>query len=201
VLRLHRLRDKQWQTEEGIDAVVAATKDRNGGPIWVEAIAPDAAECAALVRQFALRERLLEDAVEPLTPPVLREFDEHLFLIVHAPETSNRKETRKIALFLGDRWLVTVVRAPLPLLEPLVAQLKRHPDYYLSRADFIAEAILDHMAQVFEERVDEMIDQVEAISDRVLEDPDRGALPELHQLRRRAAAFTRIVRAQRDVCQ
>jgi Mg2+ and Co2+ transporter CorA len=201
VLHVHQLVDGKWRTGEGIAAVAAAAAAVDGPPPWVEAIAPDAAECEALTHAFGLRERSLEDALEPRHPPHLREFADHLFVIVHAPETSDRKETRKIALFLGARWLVTVVRAPLHLLEPLQQQLRRHPDYFLAAPELVAHAIIDHMAQVFEERVDEMIDRAEGLSDSALENPAADLLPKLHHLRRRASAFTRIVRTQRDVCQ
>jgi len=201
VVRVHRIVGKAWHTEEGSAALSAAIAGAPTWPAWIEAVAPDAAECAALVRAFGLRERSLEDALEPQHPPLFREFDDHLVLIVHAPETGERRETRKVALFLGRRWLVTIVRAPLPLLDPLHEQLRRHPDYYLAAPELVAHAILDHMAQVFEERVDEMIDRAESLSDRSLEHPEADVLPRLHHLRRRAAAFTRVVRAQRDVCQ
>jgi magnesium transporter len=201
MLRVHRLIDKQWHTEEGIAAASQAAQELDSTPVWVEATAPDPDECAALYRCFGIRERTLEDALEPQHPPVFREFDEHIFLIVHAPETSAREETRKIALFLGHRWLLTVVRAPLPMLEPLREQLLRHAIYYLDAPDLLAHAILDHMAQIFEERVDEMIDLADVLSERALEEPSPDVLPEIQHLRRRTSAFTRIVRTQRDVYQ
>src|SRR5262245_26676551 len=126
MLRVHRLVEKEWRTEEGTGAVAAAAETLETMPVWVEAIAPVPDEFAALSQHFGLRERSLEDAVEPQHPPIFREFDEHLFLIVHAPENAERKETRKVALFLGNRWLVTVVRAPLPLLEPLHERCRRY---------------------------------------------------------------------------
>jgi magnesium transporter len=96
---------------------------------------------------------------------------------------------------------VTVVRAPLPLLEPLQEQLRRHATYFLDAPDLLAHAILDHMAQIFEERVDEMIDQADELSDTALDRADPDVLPEIQRLRRSATAFTRIVRTQRDVYQ
>ena len=201
MLRVHRLVDKEWRADEGISAVAAAAEGLETTPVWVEAVAPAPDEFAALAQKFGIRERSLEDAIEPQHPPLFREFDEHLFLIVHAPETAERKETRKVALFLGNRWLVTIVRAPLPLLDPLLERFRRYPQYFLDAPDLIAHAILDHMAQVFEERVDEMIDAAETFSDRSIDHPQAEALPKLHQLRRRTSTFTRIVRAQRDVCQ
>ena len=41
----------------------------------------------------------------------------------------------------------------------------------------------------------------DAIEEKTLERPGRDTLQRLHELRRRAAQFTRVVRAQRDVCQ
>ena len=200
MLRVHTLDGREWRVAEGAAAVAAAAEE-DERPAWIEAVAPDESERAALVRGFGLHERSVEDALEPQHPPVFREFDGHLFLIVHAPETVERRETRKVALALGARWVLTIVRAPLPMLEPVDALMRRHPDYFLAAPERVAHAILDHMSQVFEERVDEMIDRTEALSDRSIERASADLLPKLHHLRRHASALTRIVRAQRDVCQ
>ena len=200
MLRIHQLDGERWATSEGTAALAVAV-ERGRRPIWVEAIAPDAAERTALVAALKLQEGSLVDALEPQHPPVFRDFEQHLFLIVHAPESSQQQATRKVALFIGDRFVVSVVRTELKLLDPVQEQMRRHPRYYLERPERVAHALLHHMADVFEERVDELIDVAQLLEEEALEKQGGDLLQRLHALRRRAAGFTRTVRAQRDVCQ
>jgi len=198
VLRVHRCDGKEWRTTEGAAGLERA---RDGSPCWIEAIEPDASERTLLHERLGLHEMALGDALEKEHPPVFREFDDHVFIIVHAPATSEQRATRKVALFLGKTWVVTLLRAPVALLDPLLEQMRRHPDHYLGAPERIAHAFLAHMSDVFEERVDELIDRSERLEEEATEIASRDLLPRLHQLRRRAAHFARIVRVQRDVYQ
>jgi magnesium transporter len=198
MIRIHRCDGTRWQESEGAAALASV---EGGGPAWVEVVAPDAAELAALHRELNLHELALKDALAPGHPPVFHEFDSYLFAIVHAPESSDTRTTKKAAFFLGERFVVTVLRAPLPLLQPLIERMRRHPDHYLAAPERIAHAILAHMTDVFEQRVDELIDRTDKIEDEVLEKTPDGLLKRLHGLRRRTAHFARVVRTQRDVCQ
>lgn len=198
MVRVTRLVDGRAQTVEGSAALAGA---RGGSPCWVEAVAPDEAERAALCAAFGLKKLALDDAVETEHPPTFREFEGHLFIIVHAPDSSERRTTRKVALFLGADFVVTVLRAPLPLLDPLLERLRQHPDHYLCAPERIVQAHLDFMADVFEERVDELIDLTEKLDGEAMEGAQPDFLERLHKLRRRASHFARVVRAQRDVCQ
>jgi magnesium transporter len=201
MLAVHRHDGAAWRTTSGLEAARAAAVDLAGHPAWFEAVAPDAAEQAFLVDQLRLPKDSLDDSLRPHHPPLLRELDTHLMAIVHAPEPGLEVHTRKISLFLGRGWLVSVVRRELALLDPLRPALERNPDYYLGRPERIVHAILHHLCDVFEERVDEMIDCAEELEERSLERAAADTLEKLQQLRRRTAALARIVRAQRDVMQ
>jgi magnesium transporter len=97
VLRVHRCDGKEWRTTEGAAGLERA---RDGSPCWIEAVEPDAAERALLGEKLGLHEMALAEALEKEHPPVFREFDDHVFVIVHAPASSEQRSTRKIALFL-----------------------------------------------------------------------------------------------------
>jgi len=206
MIRVHRLRDGAWRTEEGGDALRDAAAAADGGerahaPYWIEAIAPDAGEVELLVAGLDLPRESVRDALEPSHPPILRELDSHLMAIVHAPEKGDELHTRKVALFLGRGWLVTIVRLELPLLDPLRETMRRNAAWYLRAPERIAHSILRHMCDVFEERVDEMIDCAEELEEAALLRQAVDPLSTLQQLRRRTAKLARVVRAQRDVCQ
>jgi magnesium transporter len=198
LLRVHRCDGKEWREVAGAAGLDAA---RGGAPCWIEVVEPDADERVQLHEKLALDDRDVADALEKEHPPVFRESASYVFIIVHAPLSSEQRTTRKVALFLGKTWVVSVLRAPVPLLDPLVEQLRRHPEHYLAAPERVAHAFLSRMADVFEERIDELIDRAERIEEEAIDTKSRDLLSRLHQLRRRSAHFARVVRVQRDVCQ
>lgn len=201
MLRVHREETGRWQTTTGLAAARAAAADLEERSVWIEAIVPDDAEQSFLRDEFRLPHDSLEDALRPHHPPLLRELESHLMTIVHAPEPGLEVNTRKISLFLGRGWLVSVVRREFALLDPLRPLLERNPGYYLAAPERIFHAILHQLCDVFEERVDEMIDCAEDLEEKSLDRAAGDTLEKLQQLRRRTAALARIVRAQRDVFQ
>lgn len=200
MIATHRLDAGRWAREEGRDAARRAGAAGDEQAAWIEAVAPDAAEQEFLVETLGLPRDVLADALEPGHPPFLREREGLLIAIVHAPEKGLRVRTRKVAFFLGPRRLVTVVRAELPLLAPLHEQLRDNPAWFLAAPERIVHALLAHMADVFEQRLDESIDLAERLEQGAM-GREAGVLEQLHHLRRRTAAFARVLRAQRDVCQ
>ncbi len=200
MLRTHRLVGGHWNTEEGIAAARAAAVAREQQSAWVEAIAPNASEQEVLRDAWKLPAEWIDAALEEQHPPRLVERDDMLFAVVHVPKPGMEVATRKLCIFLGGHWLVTVVRVPLPLLDPLHLVLCRNAAYYLALPERIVHALLHHMADIFEERIDESIDLAEELEEGAM-GHEAGILPRLHQLRRRTATFARVLRAQRDVCQ
>lgn len=200
MLRVHRRDRADWRTEEGLAAAASAAAARDREPAWIEAIAPDATEQELLRGACGLPSDWVTAALEPEHPPRLVERDGLLFAIAHAPKPGMEVATRKVSLILGPRLLVSIVRLPMPLLDPLHEVLRANPAWYLAAPERIVHAVLHHLADIFEARIDESIDLAEELEEGAM-GREQGVLRRLHQLRRRTAAFARVLRAQRDVCQ
>ncbi|MBL8840899.1 MAG: magnesium transporter CorA family protein [Planctomycetes bacterium] len=200
MLRVHHRDGAEWRTEEGLAAAATAAAARDRESAWIEAIAPDATEQELLRGACGLPSDWIAAALEPEHPPRLVEREGLLFAIAHAPNPGLEVATRKVSLILGPRLLVSIVRLPMPLLDPLHEVLRANPAWYLAAPERIVHAVLHHLADIFEERIDESIDLAEELEDGAL-DREKGVLRRLHHLRRRTAAFARVLRSQRDVCQ
>jgi magnesium transporter len=171
-------------------------------------VAPTPEERAQLQRAFDLHEVALRDALRVGTPPKLMEFENHLFLVAHTPveRADGRAKrqalghpTRKIAVFLGSNWLLTIVREELLWLDDLRARAGKDPAYFLASPDHCLLELLDRTCDGFEGMVDALIDVVEELEDRAVEDPRPALLQEIHALRRRQQGILRVTRGQRDL--
>lgn len=197
MLRVYRLADHTLATDAQPAAVEHPPK---GEHIWIEAVGPTVEECGLLAKGLLLHELAIEDALLPGHPPKFEVFDDHLFLIVHTPDTDAEEGTRKIALFLGKDWIVTMLREPLERLLGIEARVQSDPERYLRMPAGLAHLILETMTDGFEQLVDELREQVEAIEDVCTSHPHASQMERILAIRQETAHLARTVRSQRDVC-
>ncbi|MBI4569009.1 MAG: magnesium/cobalt transporter CorA [Planctomycetes bacterium] len=171
-----------------------------GACLWVEVVGPDANEVARLRERLGLHELALEDALADGHPPKWEDFGAYLFVIARTPVDDRRDGTRKVSIFLAGAWVVTMLRAHLPLMDELSARARRDPARALASPDALAHATLDLLASGFEREAEALQERVERVEDEVLHRPRPRAAAALTLLRRRTAALARVARRQRDVC-
>jgi magnesium transporter len=197
MIRVHVLESGRLDSREG----VAAVEDAGAAPHrWIEVVAPDLDELQALL-SLGLHELALEDAMREGHPPKLEEFGDHLFIIAHTPVSDETGDTRKIAMFLSKNWVVSLLRAPLPQVDEVLARVRREPQRHVGTPAFLAHALLDHMTDGFEQHTQELRDRLEEIEGSIIEGPGKEILGSILESRRALRTLARVVRGQRDVCQ
>jgi len=182
---------------ETFDGPSTLSRPAAGNHVWVEAIGPDRTESAALVALLGVHELAMEDALAEGHPPKLEEFEDHLFMIAHTPYGAH--QTRKLAIFLGKSWILTVERTEISMLDNVTKRVEKEPARFLANPERLAHALLDYMSDGFEHRTEELLDKAEAMEDASLENPEPATMAAILDLRREVVALSRIVRAQRDV--
>jgi magnesium transporter len=95
-------------------------------PIWLDVTDPSADELGALARNYRLHQKLVDDCLEPLHLPKHEQSGDVTFLIVRAfdedadvADTSMQALTRKVAVFLGNRFLITAHLRDQTFLRPI----------------------------------------------------------------------------------
>lgn len=105
-----------------IEIVLAG--DADNSPLWIDVCDPTEEELEQLATRHALPLSALEECAAPLHLPRHERFGSTTFVITRiydhdsAPDAHAFFElTRKLAIFLDDRMLITVHRRPLPFLD------------------------------------------------------------------------------------
>ena len=98
-------------------------------PGWIEVVKPTTEDQAALSAALGLHELAIEDALRKAHPPKLEEFGDHLFVIAHTPVEDEDRETRKLAMFIAEGWLVTIVREPMEILDEVRNRVAKNPTH------------------------------------------------------------------------
>lgn len=169
--------------------------------VWVDIALPDPDAHRILQSVFQVHELALEDALSEIHHPKIELYDQYLYLILHGIQAGaggTGFESHDIDFFLGDRFLVTVhTTASRSIAGELKTCLRNNhamgdgPAGLLHR---ITDAMVDH----YRPEVDALEVRLEALEDRVFENPRENPVRDILALKQDVAALRRITIPQRD---
>jgi len=117
--------------------------------VWVDVQEPDEATLGALRDLFGLDEAALEDCIIGEQRPRVDEFEDHLFLVLYGLvglSDPTEFDPRKLAIFCGRRFIVTVHREALRTIQTLIERCTRKPAHVLAKGtDAVLYQIIDGM--------------------------------------------------------
>jgi magnesium transporter len=184
--------------------------------VWLDVVDPTTDE---LVKDFGLHPLAVNDCLDPEHLPKYETFENHFFVILRAvdesaPRTADTVQalTRKIAIFHGPSFLITIHRKDQPWLTALQKRcLVGLPAKHGSRSEGIQAHLL---AQLFNAALDTYQGPLETIEGRldqydtkVFEGRDgpepgfRAELREIHLMRRQVTLCKRLLWRTVDVTQ
>lgn len=203
MLSIHLLEDgKGLQLLEGA-TLASAWPGLAGRSIWVDVEDPTDAEARALADVCGFHHLTVEDALTPVQPPKVEEFEGYLFLLFRGLRPTDEGfelESYKLAVYLGPSFLVTVHRRPVAACRE-VSRLVLERDLPMeSQMDRVLHALVDRMMDEilpildrFEERLEELEEAVFSRS------PHREVLQELLGMKRQLLTIRRLVAPQREM--
>lgn len=98
--------------------------DGSSSPLWIDVCDPSADELSQIAEQYQIPRASLEECMARRHLPKHERLGETTFVIARVYDEESRPEadsflemTRKLSIFLGDRFLVTIHRRRLPFFE------------------------------------------------------------------------------------
>ncbi len=178
--------------------------DGTRGITWVDVVDPSPAELSGVARRFGLHATSVRDCLDPEHLPKFERFPKHVFVLIRVfdvdstPDCATIQEmTRKVAMFAGADFLVTIHRKPLPFLSALMeawpAALQANGGLEKPVQNLVLD-IADRGLDTYEapmERIEEGLDAIEAALFEGTHDTDD--LLSLYVLRRRATLVKRML--------
>lgn len=148
---------------------VAARQDVR---LWIDLTTPTEDEVRRVGKLLRLDEVALDDCLSGEQRPRIDEFDEYIFLMVYGVVAPGRDDVvpRKLSIFCGARFLVTIHEEPLRTIETLFSRYDRNPASALSTGvDALMFRIIDGIVDNLYREVDRYEERVEEIEDASLE--------------------------------
>src|ERR671917_414348 len=99
--------------------------------MWVDVVHPTAEELADVAKRYNLHPTSVEDSLEPEHLPKYERIGSTTFIIVRAIDSAAAADcstlhemTRKVAIFYGSDFLITIHRTEQPFLSELISQYR-----------------------------------------------------------------------------
>ncbi len=170
---------------------------------WIDIGDPTTDDLKKISVEFDIHEISLQDSLEPYHLPKYERQEDYVFIILRAvdsgrpPDSSDINElTRKVAIFLGKKFLITIHSSDIPFIKVLREKwAKRLPDY---RGDPKLHLCLDILSRGFNS-YDPPIDEALALLNS-FEQESGVHLKKVYQLRKQASTFKRLLRLSHDLC-
>jgi magnesium transporter len=189
-------------TESPVDySQISEILEEHGTLVWFDVVDPGPNDLAVLQEEFNLHPLAIEDAVEAHERPKIEAFDSYWFLVVQGTTVEpDRIEFHEIAIFAGDRFLVTVRHTPVYPLEDIEKRWHEHPEK-LHGGGFLLYTILDTIVDGYfpvAERFEEQVDRLEEglFRGRAL---DADVLPAIFDMKKQAQRFRWAALPMRDI--
>jgi len=190
--------------------------ERSNPPfVWIDLIAPTEEELTGVAQQYGLHATSVQDCLDPEHLPKHEQFEDHTFVILRAwDETSSKgcttvqELTRKVAIFTGPKFLITIHRKDQPWLAAFREKVRENPpasagststESFTNRLlTGLLNAVIDTYTKPLEQ-IEERLDAFEGLVFSGLE--FAGELREIHLLKRQVTLIKRLLWRTVDVVQ
>ncbi len=170
--------------------------------VWIDILAEERGRGEVILRDvFGFHPLTIDDCYNTLIdPPKVDHYPDYLFVIVHAVQYDDGDlSASELDMFIGSNYVVTVHRSPLSAITEVRRRAERQSLVLDQGAAFLAHAILDVVVDEFHPVVERLEDEVDAIQETVIEQPEHDVLQEVLRLKRHGQRLKRSILPQRDV--
>jgi magnesium transporter len=172
--------------------------------LWLDLQNPTEEELAKLGKQFKLHPLALEDASHEHQRPKVEEYEHFYFVVFYAINLNKENQelnVGEIDMFLSADYLITVHHKPLHELDEVEQRWTRNVKQLEWGIGVLLYTMLDTIVDRYFPVVEELVDQVEELEDRLFAGDIRQITftQQLLQLKKQFLALRRIAAPERDV--
>jgi len=148
---------------------------------------------------FGIHPLALEDVMSAHQRPKTDNYEDHGLIVLRAPTCREELELEQIGIMLGEGFVISVQQHTEPWFEPVERRLRSKAAKLRTRsADYLVHALIDAALDSYLPVVERYRDRLEAVEDRIFDDPEDTTLLELHDIRHDLYAMRHVLSAMRD---
>ena len=169
--------------------------------VWVDLENPSEFESEILIELFNFHPLAIEDCLSEMSESKIDDYEDHLFLIVHAINPKVREElgTIEVDIFVSKNYVVTFHKEPVPSVVQLRDGLQRKAEGSgFDSSDMLLHAVLDRLVDRYLSVITEQERKIDEIEDQVFVDGSKDFLPRILKIQKDVLHLKRIINPQRE---
>ncbi len=175
---------------------------------WIDVISPAPSDYTQLTATYNLHPASVQDCLAPMHLPKYEKIDETVFMIARFYDVISKKEadniqqlTNKIALFISDRFLITIHRREEPFLSSVITKWKnKGKELENSSPGHLVNQVLSKIIHTYDPGLHTSQDQLDKYEQYIFKGTKNTQLIwELYIVKRRASVFKRMLFLTRDM--
>ena len=172
--------------------------------LWIDLDNPTDEEIKTILEGvFEFHPLAIEDCVTPSSLPKIEDYEDYLFLVMHAVDFSREQKftTAELDLFIGKDYLVTFHRTPLKSVAGAIDRVTKSTGVIARGPDRLAHSVLDQLVDNYQPVMVELAGELEEIEESVLtkESSSQAFMTEILKVRGDFSKLRAIVGPQREV--
>jgi magnesium transporter len=157
----------------------------------------------ALGTAFGLHPLAVEDIAHTGQRPKVEEYDDHLFFVLRMLRWNDQTaeiDDEQVSLALGASWVLSFQERRGDVFDPIRDRLQSNRGRVRSTgADYLAYALMDAIVDQYFVILEKLGDRIEALGERMTEDPDKQDLTSIRHLKRELLFMRKSVWPLREV--
>ena len=153
--------------------------------------------------RFGLHPLVLEDVVHTTQRPKLEEYDGYLYMVLPMlqwDEAMGQVDEEQLSLVLGPGWVLTFQERVGDVFDPVRERIRTANRRIRSRgADYLAYALVDAVVDRYFVVLEHMGALTEELELEVMDNPGRGTMHRLHELKREMLLVRRSIWPMREM--
>ena len=186
-----------------VDSVRAAIADQSH-VVWLDLIAPTAADMERLRSTFDLHPLAIEDALTAHERPKIESYDRYLFLVIH-PVTweTDRLVVHEMAVFAGKTFLITIRQNPPYPLDEVIKRFESHDGNLGEDSGYLLYSLIDSVVDHYFPIGDKLEEWIADLQTRLFErsSNENATLREIFDLKNDVHHARRAVAPVRELLQ
>lgn len=192
--------------EETVTDLVAIEANLGKWPVlWVNVEGLGSPEIIKRLGEiFNIHPLAMEDIIHLHQRAKFEQYDENFFLVAHMIEgkASNPSHlasqemvaTEQISMYVGSNFVVTFQEGPVDATKPVLDRLRKGRGLLRSRGcDYLTYAIIDSIIDAYYPVLEVFGERLEVIEDRILEDPSKRIVSQVHIAKRELLGLRRAL--------
>lgn len=201
MIRSHIFRDGRLYAKDSAPDFLRIALGDEDVHVWVDLEAPTDAESKQILEMiFNFHPLAIEDCITVSERPKVDEYENHLFLVIHAVDYSSHEfRTTEIDFFIGRNFLVTFHREPVRAAGTMAELIHKNPLAYARAPDRLAYHLIDLIVDNYAPALADLSKDFEDMEGELLERPPSDFLQRIVPLRGEVQRLRAFVGPQREV--